>query len=265
MERIEECPSPPPFGGLNRAWIEARVKESEMVRREKRIRIAATALMIAVGILATYAVVVTVAVVSTRADWVDFGLCPTDSSGDSQDRVVRSATPVAMALQVKVQECMSVNGSYIKGDDDCVPICRMLPKMPECLHQAEVGQPTTATTPTPTEAPATTMGGEEEKESLGGDGRNGRTDQTTTPYDQDGYEAALGRLDIRLAREKRAAYATARRICLCSLEGRPLPPERRGCRCVDSDEEWPIDILMIRYGKDVDIRVQDQSIWSMTF
>merc|ERR1711884_544730 len=85
----------------------------------------------------------------------------------------------------------------------------------------------------PTGATVTAVSGEEEEEeenSLGGSGQSVRTDQTPTPDEREGDAAATGRIDIRLVREKRAADATVRRICLCSLSG------RRGCRCEDSNE-----------------------------
>ena len=69
----------------------------------------------------------------------------------------------------------------------------------------------------------------------------------------------LPNLDIRLIREREAADATVRRICLCSLGG------QRGCRCEDNSEEWPIDIILVHHGKDVGIRLQDPNVWSMTF
>ena len=262
MEKIEEhpspspSPSPPSFGGLNRVWLEARARETA----RRRICAIAIALGIAVSVLAAYAVLVTVAVASTRAGWVDIGLCPTASPGDNQDRAIRSATPIAIALQIKAQECLSANGSFIKSTPDCVPLCTAFPKAPECLPYEET--PTTTTTPVPTGAPATAMSGkgeEEEEDSLGGSGQSVRTDQTPTPDEQESDVAATGRIDIRLVREKRAADATVRRICLCSLSG------RRGCRCEDSNEEWPIDIIFIHHGRDVGIRFQDPDVWSMTF
>merc|ERR1711884_794135 len=123
MEKIEEhpspSPSPPSFGGLNRVWLEARARETA----RRRICAIAIALGIAVSVLAAYAVLVTVAVASTRAGWVDIGLCPTASPGGTQERAVRSATPIAIALQIKAQECLSANGSFIKSTPDCVPLC----------------------------------------------------------------------------------------------------------------------------------------------
>ena len=258
MERIEE-EEENPFG-FDRVLFEAKIKENALVRRAKRIRAMAISLWIVVSVLAAYAVFVTVAVASTRAGWVDIGLCPTALSGDNQDRVVRSATPIALALQIKAQGCLSANGSFIRSTPDCSPICTVLPKAPECLPQDGAGQTTTTATPTPTGSPITTMGEEgEEEDSFGSSGRGVRTDQTPTPDDQAGDASATGRIDIRLIREREAADATVRRICLCSLGG------QRGCRCEDNSEEWPIDIILVHHGKDVGIRLQDPNVWSMTF
>ena len=254
MERIEEHPSPPPFGGLNRAWLEARAKENELVQRERRIKATAIALMTGLGVLTVYAVVVTVALASTQGG---FGFCPVASPDDNHDRVARAAVPVAMALQVKAQQCMGANGTFIKATPECVSMCKILPKMPECTQQANTSQPATATATDPTERPVTSLGGEEE-DSLRSGRRGDKTNRASASTDQDSDAAAAGRLDVRLVRETRAANATVKRVCLCSRK------KRRGCRCVKSSKRCPFNVVRIHHGKEVDLRVHDQDTWLTT-